>query len=179
MCWCILVWRSVVYHLRVTLNLTSDITFKIILPGAYLFYYLREESQFRCADVWMRHGMVECHIQFSDHCGLGLWPSFKNNDIQSIYLTLFKVGIPNLVCGCILVWRSVLYHLRVTLTLTSDLVFKKSYLEHNSYIIWGRNPYLVVQMHDRVMYSVLGPMWPWPLTKFREFSHNKNPPHCF
>ena len=37
-------------HLRVNLNLTSDKVFKIILPGAYLFYYLGEESQFRCAD---------------------------------------------------------------------------------------------------------------------------------
>ena len=37
----------------------------------------------------------------------------------------FEVGIPNLVCGCILGWRSVAYHFRVTvtLTLTSDLVF--------------------------------------------------------
>ena len=50
-CGCILVWRSVVYHLRVTLNLTSDLVFKIILSGAYLLYYLREESQFRCADA--------------------------------------------------------------------------------------------------------------------------------
>ena len=27
------------YHLRVTLNLTSDIVFKIILPGAYLLLF--------------------------------------------------------------------------------------------------------------------------------------------
>ena len=67
--------------------------------------------------------MVECHIPFSGHCDLEL-TSFKNNDIRSIYLTLSKVGIPNLVCGCILVWRSVVYHLRVTLNLTSDIVFK-------------------------------------------------------
>ena len=66
--------------------------------------------------------MVECHIPFSGHCDLEL-TSFKNKDIRSIYLTLSKVGIPNLVCGCILVWRSAVYHLRVTLNLTSDLVF--------------------------------------------------------
>ena len=38
----------------------------------------------------------------------------------------FEVGIPNLVCGYILGWRSVAYHFRVTviLTLTSDLVFR-------------------------------------------------------
>ena len=32
----------------------------------------------------------------------------------------FEVGIPNYVCG----WRSVVYHFRVTVTLTSDLVFR-------------------------------------------------------
>ena len=39
--------------------------------------------------------------------------------------TFFEVGIPNLVCGCILGWRSVAYHFRVTVTLTlnSNLVF--------------------------------------------------------
>ena len=36
----------------------------------------------------------------------------------------FELGIPNLVCGCILGQRSVMYHFRVTLTLTSDLVFR-------------------------------------------------------
>ena len=37
----------------------------------------------------------------------------------------FEVGIPSLVCGCILEWRSVAYHFRVTVTLilTADLVF--------------------------------------------------------
>ena len=40
--------------------------------------------------------------------------------INSIY---FEVGIPNLVCGCFLGWPSVAYHFRVTVTLTSDLVF--------------------------------------------------------
>ena len=37
---------------------------------------------------------------------------------------LFEVGILNLVCGCILGWRSVAYHFPVTVTLTSDLVFR-------------------------------------------------------
>ena len=40
-----------------------------------------------------------------------------------ISLKLFEIGIPNLVCECILGWRSVLAHFRVTVTLTSDLVF--------------------------------------------------------
>ena len=46
--------------------------------------------------------------------------------VRSISPIFFEVGIPNLVCGYILVWRSVAYHFRVTvtLTLTSDLVFR-------------------------------------------------------
>ena len=45
--------------------------------------------------------------------------------VRCISPIFFEVGIPNLVCGCILGWRSVAYHFRVTvtLTLTSDLVF--------------------------------------------------------
>ena len=40
------------------------------------------------------------------------------------YLIFFEVGIPNLVCECVLGWLSVMYHLWVTVTLTSDLVFR-------------------------------------------------------
>ena len=45
--------------------------------------------------------------------------------VRSISPIFFEIGIPNLVCGYILGWRSVAYHFRVTvaLTLTSDLVF--------------------------------------------------------
>ena len=42
----------------------------------------------------------------------------------SITSILFEVGIPNLVCGCILGWLSVAYHFLVTVTLTSDLFFR-------------------------------------------------------
>ena len=40
------------------------------------------------------------------------------------YLISFEVGIPNLLCGCILGWQSVMHQSKVTLTLTltSDLV---------------------------------------------------------
>ena len=48
---------------------------------------------------------------------------FGDRSISPIFL---EVGIPNLICGCILGWRSVAYHFLVTviLTLTSDLVFR-------------------------------------------------------
>ena len=52
--------------------------------------------------------------------------------VWSTSLTFFKVGIPNLVCTCILdgnlvfecilKWRIVTFHFQVTVTLTSDLV---------------------------------------------------------
>ena len=44
--------------------------------------------------------------------------------VRSISPIFFEVGIPNLVCGYILGWRSVAYFFRVTVTLTSDLVFR-------------------------------------------------------
>ena len=41
------------YHFRVTvtLTLTSDLVFRIIMSKAYLLHYLRKESQIRCVDA--------------------------------------------------------------------------------------------------------------------------------
>ena len=50
-CGYILGWRSVAYHFRVTMTLTSDLVFRIIVSGAYLLYYLRWESQIWCVDA--------------------------------------------------------------------------------------------------------------------------------
>ena len=44
--------------------------------------------------------------------------------VSGACLILFELGIPNLVCGCILGKRSVIYHFRVNVNLTSDLVFR-------------------------------------------------------
>ena len=62
-----------------------------------------------------------------------LWEAYSNRTVRpSVPLPVrcispifFEVGIPNLVCGCILGWQSVAYHywVTVTLTLTSDLAF--------------------------------------------------------
>ena len=83
-------------------------------------------------DVWMHLGMAECRVQFSGYCDLDLdlWLSFYSNHnvrpsvplrVLCIPPIFFEVGIPNLMCWCILGWRSVAYHFRVTVTLTSDL----------------------------------------------------------
>ena len=80
----------------------------------------------------MHLGMTGCHIPFLGHCDLDLCPSSKNYCVRSTTLIFFELGIPYLVCGCILEQRSVMYHVRVTVTLTSDLVFRvimsKAYL---------------------------------------------------
>ena len=60
-----------------------------------------------------------------------LWEAYSNRTVSpsrfrvhSISPIFFEVGIPNLVCGYILGWWSAAYHFRVTVTLTSDLVFR-------------------------------------------------------
>ena len=62
-----------------------------------------------------------------------LWEAYSNRTVRpsrfrvrSISPMFFAKGIPNLVCGYILGWRSVAYHFQVTVTLnlTSDLVFR-------------------------------------------------------
>ena len=61
----------------------------------------------------------------SGHCDLDLCPSFNNNCVRRISLILFEIGILILVCECIFGWWIALYHLWVTVTLTSDVVFRK------------------------------------------------------
>ena len=48
----------------------------------------------------------------------------------------FEIGIPNLVCKCILGYLSVTNHFRVTVTLTSDLVFKNYCVQSISPILF-------------------------------------------
>ena len=82
----------------------------------------------------MHLGMGECHILYQFWVTVALISDLVSIIILSgAYLILFDIGIPILVCECILGWWSVLYHLWVTVTLTSDLVFRKSCPEHISY----------------------------------------------
>ena len=39
------------FWVTVTLTLTSDLVFRIIVSGAYILYYLRYESQIWCVDA--------------------------------------------------------------------------------------------------------------------------------
>ena len=57
------------YHLWVTVTLTSDLVLRTIVSGAYHLYYLSSESQIRCVDAsWDG----KCGVSFSGHCDLNL-----------------------------------------------------------------------------------------------------------
>ena len=68
MCGCIFGWQSFMYQFC-DLHLIS----RIILSGAYLIYYLREESKICCMDTSLGADMSHTIL---GHCDLDLWPSF-------------------------------------------------------------------------------------------------------
>ena len=73
----------------------------------------------------MHIGMTECHISFWVTVTLTLTSDLVFRIIVSgAYLIFFEVGIPNLVCECIMGWRCVTYYFQVTVTLTCDLLFE-------------------------------------------------------
>ena len=65
-----------------------------------------------------RKSVVTCRPPYTIAVDLGRKATQKQTKI------FFEVGIPNLVCGCILGWQSVAYHIWITVTLTSNLVFR-------------------------------------------------------
>ena len=70
------------------------------------------------------------------HCDLDFCPSFNINCVRSTSLILFEIGIPKLMCECILGWWNATYHFWVTLTLTSDLDFRKNCVQSISLILF-------------------------------------------
>ena len=92
------VLRTIIWSL--TLDLTSDLVSRnCIESGAYLLYYLRKEFQIWCVNASWDDGVS--HTIFGS---LTLTSDlvFKNYCVRSISLIFFELGIPNLVCGCIL-----------------------------------------------------------------------------
>ena len=57
------------YHLWVTVSLTSDLVFRIILSEHISYIIELRNPKF---GVWMRLGMAECHIPFLSQCELDL-----------------------------------------------------------------------------------------------------------
>ena len=81
-------------------------TLRIIVSGAYLLYYLRLESQIWFVDKpW--DGGVSCTIYGLQW--LWLLTYFLELSCPWYISFTFKLGITNLLCGCILGWRSVIY----------------------------------------------------------------------
>ena len=51
------------YQLWVTVTLTSELVFRIIMSGSYLLYYLRYESKIWCLGAYLNGG-VSCTINW-------------------------------------------------------------------------------------------------------------------
>ena len=117
-----------------------NITQIIVTLMVYSVFLLKEKCRSLSAGI-IRSRLMKKHIFMPPK---ELWEAYSNRTVRpsvspsvrpsvrpsrfrvrSISPIFFEVGIPNLVCGYILGWRSVAYHFRVTvtLTLTSDLVF--------------------------------------------------------
>ena len=113
MCIYILGWRNVTYHFRVTVTLTAVLVLIIIVSGAYILYYLKQESQIRCVDAsW------DSEVSYT---------IFRIVMFGAFFSILFELGIPNLVCGCILWWQSVMYQF-CDLDLISTITVSGAYL---------------------------------------------------
>ena len=69
--------------------------------------------------------MVECHVPFTGYCDLDL--VFRIIMFGAFFSILFELGIPNLVCGCILGWQSVKYQF-CDLDLISTIIVSGAYL---------------------------------------------------
>ena len=119
------------YHFRVTVTLTSDLVFRIIMSRAYLLYEVGI-SNLVCGCIlgWRSvayHNLVTVTLNLTSDL------VFRNCCISPIF---FEIGIPNLVCKCILGCLSVTNHFWVTVTLTSDLVFKNYCVQSISPILF-------------------------------------------
>ena len=95
----------------------------------------------------MHLGVAECHTPFLVTVTLTSDLVLKNNCGRSTSHILFEIGIPNLVCECILGWSSVLYHLRVSVTLTFDLICR--IIVSRTYLLYylNGNPKFDVWIH--------------------------------
>ena len=149
-CWYTLWSQSVACYFWVTLTLASDLNTRESFPKHISDIIWGINPKF---GVWLHIWVTECHILFSGHFGIDLWPQFWKNRVQSISPILFEVEIPYLVCGYSLGSRSVAYCFGVTVTLSLlwpwplVSILEKSCPDHTSYIIWGRNPKFSVWIH--------------------------------
>ena len=121
MCICIFGCWSVSYHLRVTVTLSSDLVFRIIVSSAYFFILLKvgiPNLICGCNFGWLsvtNHFLVT--LTFDLFC--------RNNRVQNISLILFDMGIPNLLYWIYLWILMCRIPLKVTVILIDDLVSRR------------------------------------------------------
>ena len=130
--WCF--WPSLSYHLSFIRSLFC--LFLVAVLHRFYCIVKKKIQQQNKACISTTHtelnrgSYMSAHVflcpqrNFGRHIVMALSIRPSRFRVRSISPIFFEVGIPNLVCGYILGWRSVTYHFRVTVTLTSDLVFK-------------------------------------------------------
>ena len=96
-----------------------------VMLGNYLQQTPSADDIFRCIFLCPQRNFGR-HIIIALSVHPSVRPSVRPSPfrVRSISPIFFEKGIPNLVCGYILGWQSVAYHFQVTVTLTSDLVFR-------------------------------------------------------
>ena len=72
-------------------------------------------------------GMANCCIPFLGHCDLNSDLVFRIIMLGAFFSILFELGLPNLVCGCIFGWQSVMYQF-CDLDLNSRIILSGAYL---------------------------------------------------
>ena len=107
-CECIFGRQSVTYHFGVTVTLSSDLVFRIIMSGAYLLYYAVVIPNSECGCIL---GSRSVPSYFRVTLTLTSDP-FSRISIEfwGICTIFFEVEISKFVYVCILVWRYVVYH---------------------------------------------------------------------
>ena len=105
--------QKVKYHL---ISITKSIS-KIFIPN---FVCVLTNERYKTYQT----GFLCPQRNFGRHIVIALSVRPSRFRVRSISSIFFEVGIPNLVCGYILRWRSVAYNFQVIVTLTSDLVFR-------------------------------------------------------
>ena len=89
-----------VYHFWVTVTLTSDLVFRIIVSDQNSYIILARNSNF---GVWLHRWMAECHVPCLGHCDIDLFSRIIASGVYLLYYLRLESQI-NLVYGCIFGW---------------------------------------------------------------------------
>ena len=136
---CISGWLYFVYHFWVTLTLTSDLVFRVIVSNHIISSHILFELGIPNLVCGCIVGWQSVMYQVLGHCDLDLFSRIIVSGVYLLYYLRLESQI-NLVYVCIFGWWYVADHLRSLwpiYDLVSRIIGSGAY---SLYIIWGRNP---------------------------------------